>query len=181
MSQSVYAKEPSKFVVEMFDWFKDIITYLIIFGLLTSTLISFTTVDGESMLPTLHHKDVIILSKFEPHKGDIVVIHNPGALEKDIIKRIIAVENDTIKFNFDTGEVFVNGKLLNEDYINTKTNLESDWNIPEVIPEGYVFVLGDNRNGSTDSRSRFVKLVDKRDIIGKAWIRPWPLGRFKIF
>ena len=89
MNQSVYAKEPSKFVVEIFDWFKDIITYLIIFGLLTSTLISFTTVDGDSMLPTLHHNDAIILSKFEPHKGDIVVIHNPGALEKNIIKRIL--------------------------------------------------------------------------------------------
>lgn len=182
MNQSVCVKEPSKFIVEMFDFFKDFITYLIVIGLLASTVISFTTVDGESMLPTLHHKDFIILSKlFEPSRGDIVVVHNPGALDKDIIKRVIAVENDTVKFNFDTGEVFLNGEVLKEDYINTSTNLEADWNIPEVIPKGYVFVMGDNRNNSTDSRSKRVKLVDKRDITGKAWFILWPLGRFKIF
>ena len=177
----IKSESSSKFIFNLFDWVNDIIKYLIILGLIMTHLVFISFVNGESMAPTLHDGDVLLLSKFAPARKDIVVIHNPGQLNKRVIKRIIALEGESISFDYQLGKVFINGILQRENYINTKTNVKADWIIPETIPGGHVFVMGDNRNNSTDSRSRYVKFIDKRDISGKVIFRIWPLNRIFSF
>lgn len=153
--------------------------------LLTFIFIKFD-VNGSSMLPTLHDKDKILVYHlfYKPKRGDIVTIDSPGALDENIIKRVIAVEGDTIKLDRAAGKVYVNGAALSESYIYEPGKafklFGDEWNIPEKVPENCLFVMGDNRNGSTDSRSRFVKFVNKEDVMGKAFLIYNPLSRIKV-
>ena len=94
------------------------------------------------------------------------------------IKRVIATEGQTIGFDTQKGAVYIDGKIIKEPYISSKTLKGVEWNIPDKIPEGKVFVMGDNRAVSVDSRSSRIQLVDKKDIIGKAQIIVFPFNRF---
>ena len=127
--------------------------------------------DGTSMLQTLQNKDKVVMSNlfYTPEYGDIVVIKTDFFGDTPIVKRIIATAGQTIDINFETGTVTVDGVVLEEDYINTPTNDREDFNGPITVPEGYVFVMGDNRDYSTDSRSSYVGLVDTRRILGKVY------------
>ena len=153
--------------------------------LLTLIFIKFD-VNGSSMLPTLHDKDKLLVYHlfYEPQRGDIVTIDRPGLLNENIIKRVIAKEGDSIKVDRSAGKVYVNGEALNEAYIyepNKSFKFYGDeWDIPEKVPEGHLFVMGDNRNGSTDSRSKLVKFVNKKDVMGKAFFIYNPFNRIKI-
>ena len=102
----------------------------------------------------------------------------PG-FEKRIVKRLIAQPGQTVDIDFDAGIVYVDGKALDEPYTNTPTNkqVDSALPLPLTVPEGYVFVLGDNRNASSDSRSCLVGLVEKKDILGKVLWRIMPLSK----
>ncbi len=104
-----------------------------------------------------------------------MVISRAQHFEEPIIKRVIATEGQTLKIDFNTGDVYVDGVLLNEPYIKTPTTNNEGGEVPEVIPEGYVFVMGDNRGNSLDSRSEQIGLIDKRNIIGKAQCIVFPL------
>jgi len=156
--------------MELYDWLQCIVT-AIICGVLIFVFLGRTIgVDGRSMLQTLKHNDRVIISNllYTPQNGDIIVFQSPAdQFEHPLVKRVIATANQTIDINFDNGNVFVDGVLLNEPYINTLTTSMHDFREPITIPRGYVFVMGDNRNSSTDSRDNVVGLVDTRYILGK--------------
>lgn len=158
-------------------------------------LIHIVSVQGTSMVPTLEDGDRIIVSAlgYTPKNGDVVVINGKKSyllsedgrivekdgLGKSIVKRVIAKGGQTVDFNFETGEVFVDGKVQNEPYIKEITHRdEYAFDYPLEVPEGYVFVLGDNRNLSKDSRHPDVGLVSEDEIIGEAVLRIYPFGKF---
>ena len=115
---------------------------------------------------------------YTPTDGDIIVISHGAEYADPIIKRVIATEGQKLSIDFDKGEVFVDGKKLDEPYIQGFTHAE-DAEIPEVIPEGKVFVMGDNRGVSLDSRSKEIGLIDVKDIIGKAQVVVFPFNSIK--
>ncbi len=141
-------------------------------------------VSGSSMVPTLHDEDRIILSAFviEPRQGDIVVTCQPSAfsyIESTLVKRVIATEGQSVDIDFDEGIVYVDGEPLDEPYVNELTHDRESF-APLTVPEDYVFVMGDNRNASTDSRDYRVGLIREDYIMGKALFRIAPFGQFKI-
>ena len=135
-------------------------------------------VEGESMLPTLQSKDRLVVTKlfYQPKAKDIVVIKS-HALGKHIIKRVIAMPGDTIDIHQETGDVLINGEVINEPYIKEKLlNAGNAQKYPLVVPENYVFVMGDNRNNSQDSRN--LGLIAFEDIVGRASLRVMPFSQF---
>lgn len=130
------------------------------------------TVDGESMLPTLQNAERLVISKFmyEPKQGDIVVLCGEADKEdgRNLIKRIIATEGQTVNIDFEEGQVYVDDKPLSEPYILEPTYLEEGTKFPLVVPEGEVFVMGDNRNNSRDSRSESVGTVKEDYIVARS-------------
>lgn len=179
--ESVNEKEPIKAVV--YDWL-EVIAFSIAIVLLIFTFVGrLTTVDGDSMYPTLKHGEQLIISNlfYEPQNGDIVVVQEQnGYFKGPIVKRIIAKGGQTIRFDFESWKVWVDGELLDEDYVNYQPwfPMESD-GCPEelVVPEGYLFVMGDNRNGSTDSRNMsIVGFVSEDEVMGRVIFRL--TGRF---
>ena len=136
-------------------------------------------VDGESMTNTLQHGDwLITVNKAEYKYGDIVVVTQDTFFHEPLIKRVIATGGQTINIDYDLNKVYVDGVELNEPYIREDFMVKkSDYReFPYTVPEGYLFCMGDNRNGSTDSRSHLVGPIDEREILGKAVIRLLPLG-----
>lgn len=137
---------------------------------------------GSSMYPTLHNGDRIILSAFidEPEYGDIVVTCQPNNVEDVLVKRIIATEGQTVDIDFNAGIVYVDGVALDEPYIAEPTHDRESFYHPVTVPEGHVFVMGDNRNASTDSRDSRIGFIREEYIMGKALFRMMPFGDFKI-
>jgi signal peptidase I len=133
------------------------------------------------MVPTLHDGDKMIVSNlfYKPKYGDIVVFktdtYDP---DRALVKRVIATEGQEISLDFDRGVVYINGSPIEEDYIAELTTTKLDFIGPQTVPEGCVFVMGDNRNHSTDSRSSAIGPVDTRRILGKVLYRISPLDRF---
>lgn len=132
------------------------------------------------MVPTLNDRDKVLMSGlfYTPKPGDIVVLTKKSFSEIPLVKRVIATEGMSVDINFDTGEVWVDGVLQDEPYINELTHKHFDVNFPLIVPEGYVFVMGDNRNHSTDSRDSQVGFIDERIVLGKVYLRIWPLSNF---
>jgi signal peptidase I len=139
---------------------------------------------GPSMENTLQNNDFLVASKISyhlhnPQRGDIVVFKPSNGSSSDYIKRIIAEPGDRLRIVH--AEVFINGHKLKEDYLPEPWTWSDTWNQgnEDVVPAGSYFVMGDNRNHSTDSR---VLGYQKKDqFLGKAWVRIWPLSDFKIF
>ena len=136
-------------------------------------------VSGSSMEDTLVDGDYLLLLNntfySEPKQGDIVVAVKDSFREGEpIIKRVIAVGGQTVDIDFNNGSVYVDGTALSEDYISSPTELEEGVAFPLTVDEGCVFVLGDNRMGSQDSRSPDIGLIDNREILGKVLILIFP-------
>ena len=130
-------------------------------------------VDGHSMLNTLQHGDRLLVVNsmlYHDYKyGDIVILRKNGVFDDDpIVKRVIAVEGQTVDIDFAEGIVYVDGEALEEDYIREPTYTAEGTEFPLTVPEGSIFVMGDNRNGSSDSRDYRLGTVDTRYVIGKA-------------
>ena len=129
-------------------------------------------VSGPSMKMTLLDGDYLLLISNlfyrEPEKGDAVVVSKQDYDNgKPIVKRVIATEGQIVDMDFANGIVYVDGLPLEEDYINTPTNLDEGSVFPQIVEEDHVFVMGDNRNNSKDSRSLEIGQVDKREVLGK--------------
>jgi signal peptidase I len=138
-------------------------------------------VDGLSMAPTLEDHDRLIVNKLvyeigEPRPGDIVMLYYPLNPEKMFVKRVIAREGDSVRIV--DGRVYVNDVPLHDDYVPAEFRSHDDWG-PQVIQQGYYFVMGDHRNNSSDSRHWGP--VPKKYIVGKVKVRWWPLGEARIF
>lgn len=142
----------------------------------------FVGVVGNSMEPTLNDNDwLLVHSKSSYEYGDIIISSQPNAFNEPIVKRVIATGGQTVDIDFETGEVSVDGKVLQEDYIAESTTNREDMTFPITVPEGKLFVLGDNRRHSTDSRSSLIGLLDERYIIGKVKFRIMPINKFQYF
>lgn len=151
----------------IFDVFSSIVAALIVVTMLFLFCFRVFTVDGPSMLPTLESGEKVIVTAvgYKPQRGDVVVISEAGSESKPIVKRIIAVGGDTVNINLTTGVVTVNG--IEEHYSEDLTNQTITTAYPMVVPEGTVFVLGDNREMSLDSRYKVIGCIDERLIVGK--------------
>ena len=160
---------------EFFSWVETIVLSLVAVSLVFTFVVRIIRVDGDSMLPTLQNNNVLLISPFlyEVEQGDIVVL-NSHEDEKLYIKRVIATGGQTVDIDFETGSVYVDGELLKEDYINELTFLEEGTEFPLTVPEGSIFVMGDNRNNSNDSRDYRLGTVDTRYVIGKAVFLAFP-------
>ena len=180
-------KEKTSFAYELYGMLHDVIYLLMVVTLFFVFVIRLVGVKGESMLPTLHNKDFLLLeSNFLYHGsdlkyGDVIVISVPYFEEQGegpIVKRIIATEGQTVDIDFETGSVYVDGVLLQEDYINEPTynNWQGEYGLeyPATVPEGCIFVLGDNRNNSMDSRYAPIGMIDEDDVLGKVLVIAMP-------
>lgn len=161
--------------------------YMVAFAIILVTLgfiFLFRTVvvDGSSMNPTLYDGNRILLTAYynEPKYGDIVVTCRPSdSMPDTLIKRVIAVGGQTIDIDFDNGIVYVDGKALDEPYIKRPFTEHEDFYGPVTVPEGCVFIMGDNRNGSTDSRDYRVGFMQEEYILGKALTKLSPFGKIE--
>ncbi len=166
-------------VNEMVEWVESFVFAIFVVILILTFIVRVVQVEGPSMEDTLQNGDRLILTHFNytPERGDIVVLNSSG-LDETIIKRVIAVEGDTISIDFTSGTVTLNGEVLKEDYIKELTFRREGRDIENLkIGEGQVFVMGDNRNHSTDSRSTMVDVVNTDDILGKAIFRIYPVNK----
>lgn len=168
---------------EIIEWVASVITALVFVTVLFTYVVRVVSVDGDSMEPTLNTGDRVIISSlfYEPKAGDIVVISQPNEKNKPLIKRIIAVGGQTVRIDGETGNVYVDGKIIDEDYISGKTFELGDMTEEITVPDGHVFVMGDNREVSWDSRYEAVGTIDERYILGKAYLRVWPFSGFGSF
>lgn len=151
----------------------DFVTWLVVILLVFLLLFRVVVVSGPSMNNTLVHGDYLLLINNvfyrNPKQGDIIVAAKDSFKEGEpIIKRVIATEGQWVDIDFDKGIVYVNGTALEEPYTNTPTNLYEGVDFPLMVDEGCIFVMGDNRNESKDSRSPEIGQIDKREILGKA-------------
>lgn len=171
---------PSGFMNGLFDWVSAFLFALVVVVLIMTFCFRLVDVDGSSMLETLQdgNKVIVIGLNYEPQIGDIVVISHGAELDKALVKRVIAVGGQTVDINSETGEVIVDGVVLDEPYINGKTVAEGDMEFPLQVTEGCVFVLGDNRPISKDSRYADVGLIENENIIGKVRFRIYPFDEF---
>jgi signal peptidase I len=160
----------SRVRMELYDWLQCIVM-AIIGAVLIFVFIGRTIgVDGGSMMQTLQHEDRVIMSNlfYTPDNGDIVVFWSPSdEFEYPLVKRVIATAGQTVDICPESGDVLVDGILIDEPYIHAMTTNRHDFIGPLMVPRGFIFVMGDNRNRSTDSRSSLVGLVDTRYILGK--------------
>ena len=156
-------------------------TSLVIIAFIFTFVVRIVGVDGSSMNNTLFDGDWLLVSAIntEFEQGDIVISTAPNAFNEPIVKRVIAKGGQTVDIDFARGIVYVDGEALDEPYIAEKTRTSEGTAFPIVVPQGKLFLMGDNRNDSTDSRSPMVGCVDERYILGVAKCRVTP--NFTIF
>ena len=180
----------TQFKKDIFDWIEVLVHSILIVVLCFSFLFRIATIDGPSMMNTLHDGERVIISNlfYKPKVGDIVVISRNkensvftiNSSNTPIIKRIIATEGQSVDIDFEKGIVYVDGIALDEPYARTPTTRKFDIDFPVTVDEGCVFVLGDNRNDSMDSRDSRIGeygMVDTRYILGHAVYRIFPFNK----
>jgi signal peptidase I len=171
----------NRVVEEVVAWLKTLASAAVYATLIVTFGFQVARVEGQSMAPTLADQDRLIVNKLayrlgDPQVGDIVMLYYPLNPEKSFVKRVIAEEGDQIRIV--DGRVYRNDVPINDDYVPAEYRSHDDWG-PEVVPEGYYFVMGDHRNNSSDSRHW--RYVPKKYIIGKVQLRWWPLPEARIF
>ena len=165
--------ESMSFWQMVLEYLKDVCYMVAVVVVIFTFCIRFVIVSGDSMFNTLVDKDYLIVMERqlagEPEQGDIVVASMDRFWEgKPIVKRVIATEGQTVDIDFNAGIVYVDGVALEEEYTFTPTNLSEGTRFPLVVEEGCLFLMGDNRNESRDSRDPSIGQVDRREILGKA-------------
>ena len=166
----------------LLEWYEALISAALVLVLVFSFFFRIIQVDGESMVPTLENGDKLIVwgAGYTPQRGDVVIVDSYTAYGKPLVKRVIAKGGDTVSIDYSTGTVEVNGEVLQEDYIAEPTYLGYDLQFPYTVPEGTVFLMGDNRNESLDSRSSYIGCIDERDILGKVLVCFMPFTDFGV-
>jgi len=162
---------------EIGEWILSIAIALIIAMVLRDHVMLMAKVDGNSMLPTLHHNERLVVWRlgYKAHSGDIVILNPPTQARGPYVKRVIATEGDTVRIDSSTGSVFVNGEKIDEPYIDDAyitTAPENEY----IVPEGYFFVMGDNRSPGGSYDSRAIGCIPNENMIGKVVFRWWPLN-----
>lgn len=170
---------------EILKWIKGILMLMLCLIIVERFFLSITIVQGMSMNPTLKNNDTLFVNRIiymfhQPHYGDIIIFHPPIKERKEelFVKRIIAVEGD--EFYIEDGKLYINGHEVEETYTNEKYYKDRNYKVTNgKVPKGMVFVMGDNRNDSNDSRC--FGFVPKESIEGKAHFRIWPLHTIQAF
>ena len=165
----------------LLEWLAAIGFAVVLVFVVRNFLFRMAHVDGNSMSPTLSDGDMVVLNRFSyvfssPRAGDIVAFPNPNNPSEHFIKRVIGMPGDTIDLR--EGVFYLNAVPLDDDFSRDVVFALGDMVFPVTMPEGLYFVLGDNRNGSMDSRFTSVGMIEGRDMIGRAVLRIWPLGSF---
>lgn len=175
IKQEDQRKSPGR---DLYEWVQALVCSVLAVVVVFTFLIRLIGVDGHSMLPTLQDGDrLLVLNSMFYHDyqyGDVVVLRKDTFLAEPIVKRVIATEGQTVDIDFASGTVYVDGVPLEEDYVNDLTFLEEGTEFPLTVPEGSIFVMGDNRNHSNDSRDSRLGTVDSRYVIGRAVFLAFP-------
>ena len=166
---------------ELVAWLKTLTSAAVYATLIVTFGFQVARVDGMSMAPTLQDQDRLVVNKLayefgDPKIGDIVMLYSPLEPEKALVKRVIAAEGDQVRIV--AGRVFRNGLEVDDTFVAQQYRSYDDWG-PQVIPQGYYFVMGDHRNNSYDSRQW--GFVPKKYITGKVQLRWWPVGHGQVF
>ncbi len=166
---------------EIVAWLKTLASAAVYATLIVTFGFQVARVEGHSMAPTLGDQDRLIVNKLayrigNPHIGDIVMLYYPLMPEKSFVKRVIAEEGDQVRIV--DGKVYRNDVLMDDGFVPADFQSHDDWG-PQVIPEGYYFVMGDHRNNSSDSRHW--GFVPKKYIIGRVQLRWWPVPTARMF
>lgn len=169
----------NKFQDELYDWVQSIAVILAVVILLFTFVFRIIGVDGDSMNPTLEDRDWMVVSNlfYEPKYGDIVILTKDSFMPDPIVKRVIATEGQVVDIDFTTGVVTIDGAVLDEPYIAEPTKRNLGLEFPAVVPEDCIFVMGDNRNHSSDSRDPSLGMINKQYIIGRLLFRVFPLNK----
>lgn len=168
-------------VEEIIAWLKTLASAAVYATLIVTFGFQVARVEGHSMAPTLGDQDRLIVNKLayrigEPRIGDIVMLYYPLQPEKSFVKRVIASEGETVRIV--DGKVYRDDVLMDDSFVPPDYRSHDDWG-PQVIPEGYYFVMGDHRNNSSDSRHW--GYVPKKYIIGRVQLRWWPIQTARMF
>lgn len=168
-----------------FDWMVVIAVALLVAFVVRTFVIAHFVVEGESMFSTLDTGDRVFVNKLsyrlhDPNRGDVVVLHQiTGASERDLIKRVIGLPGETVEVR--NCAVLIDGRVLNEPYLDpevvTPTNCGGDYVSDGPVPADHVFVMGDNRGGSQDSR--VIGAIDEDDLVGRAFVVFWPQSHWQ--
>ena len=168
-----------------FDWMVVIAVALLVAFVVRTFVIAHFVVEGESMFSTLDTNDRVFVNKLsyrlhDPNRGDVVVLHQiTGASERDLIKRVIGLPGETVEMR--NCAVLIDGRVLNEPYLDpevvTPTDCGGDYLLDGVVPDDHVFVMGDNRGGSQDSR--VIGTINDDDLIGRAFVVFWPQSHWQ--
>lgn len=169
-----------KILETAYDIASVLLTALLAVGIIFTFFFKISVVSGESMENTLHNADNVIITSLTPkvEYGDVVVVSQPNGYGQVLIKRVIAVGGQTVEFDSQTGKTIVDGKELNENYIKEDMRFLYSMSKKYTVPEGKMFVMGDNRNHSADSRDINVGMIDERYVVGKVIYR---FGDTKLF
>ena len=164
---------------KFYDFIENISISVLMLTIVILFFFRIIVVEGQSMRNTLQNHEKIIISNFmySPEKGDVVVTDSNNGYGKPLIKRVIATGGDNIKIDFENGDVYLNGYLLAEEYIMEPMNTSPTDTLEVNVPEGYVFLMGDNRNNSYDSRNDSIGVINENDILGKAVFRVSPFSK----
>ncbi len=195
LEQKLLRNPIGRFLLDALDLMETVCVSAFLIMLLFSFVLGHATVEGDSMLPTLTSGERLLVSRLDHsyETGDILILNSRTAytfnadgapeasdgLGKCIVKRLIAVGGQTVNIDFSAGVVYVDDRALDEPYTSTLTTRdEGAFSYPLTVPEGYVFVLGDNRSISKDSRHPDVGLIPESDIVGTVWLRFFPFQTF---